>query len=104
MVSIRTCFGAAAITALVIAAPVSSAEAWTRYGRAVGPYGGVWSSGGAGGCSGNSCGHTGWVTGPYGRTVTHTGSTSCGGGSCTHTGTTTGPYGGTVTHSSTFTR
>jgi hypothetical protein len=104
MFSIKTYLGATAIAALVMTAATPSAQAWTRYGRAVGPYGGVWSSGGTGGCSGNSCGHSSWVTGLHGRSVTNTGSTTCAGGTCTHTGATTGPYGGTINRSSTFTR
>jgi len=104
MLSIRTYLGATAIAALVMVAATPGAQAWTRYGRAVGPYGGVWSSHGMGGCSGGSCSHTSTYTGPRGGTVTNTGSTSCAGGSCTHTGTTTGPYGGTISRSSTFTR
>jgi hypothetical protein len=99
---IKTHLGATAIAALVMAATVPSAEAWTRYRGGVGPRGSTWSS--AGGCAGASCSHASTFTGPRGRTVTNTGATSCAGGSCTHTGTITGPNGGSLSRSTTVTR
>lgn len=84
----------AATAALVgLIAATTSANAWERSRRTVGPNGGVWTFNGKGNCANGSCNSQQRWTGPNGGTVNREGSTTCAGGVCNGSSRWTGPNG-----------
>lgn len=94
---------AAALTAVLVAAFASDANAWSHSGTTSGPNGSI-STQGSGSCAGGACSWSGGGSGPAGQTWSRQGSASCAGGTCSGTGSFTGPRGNTRTHSGTVTQ